>query len=104
MSNNLLLYKKSIKQIASMGRWGVLTCKLRELRSPIMDVHRGWEVIAVQPNKARWNERAGEYVTSFAPRYMIASKYVRNDSNYQRERFTEQLQSFPLHVRQIDWE
>lgn len=97
----MTLFNKTVRQI---NRYGVLTCKIREVRSPIMNVHRGWECLAVVPNKARYDVTLDAYVTSYGRKYQIASAYVLDDSSRYREWFAERLQSFPLQIRQINWE
>ncbi len=85
------------------GRFNTLSCKVREVKSPIHELFRGYECIAVTPNKARYDRTTKEYVTSFHPKYQIAQRYVRRGDIRDRNSFEQALKGW-LKVRIVAWE
>ena len=44
---------------------------VRKVVRPVSQEVRAYRIIAVIPNKAKWNQRQKRYTTSFHPRYII---------------------------------
>ena len=93
--------KKALER-KEVVRQELLICDLKPTISPIHEEHRGFRLIFVIPNKARYCRLSGEYKTSFHKKYQrYWDGYFNEGNQFTIERFVLFLKEHNLDIDRI---
>ncbi len=92
-------------RILKSKRCAVVYCKLMQVKSPCSGRIRGYRLVAIVPNRAKYNIRTDTYGPSFRPQYYIAwlGDYIRAPTRDQVQHFENALKAFPFFASTIQW-
>jgi len=92
-------------KVVQAKRCAVVYCKIIPVKSPCSGRIRGYRMVAIAPNKYKYNPRTETCGPSFRPQYYLGwiGDFIRYPSADHVRHFESALKTFPFFASHIEW-